>query len=218
MLVADRAPWERQCLTAWSLCVGLAAVVAIAAVSGLRLEAADPGKPRPQPAVDDTTKTKAGKTYIGRVTDKDTGRPIAGASVVVSMTIIEEPLTAFGPPKNLAEVSLTTDAEGTYRFTISPEQVATPSLRLSVGVHQPGYVDRSDGAPYSTIAKDEEAGKQPWFEETSGSHGARRSRAGWWTPRVRRSPGSRSSRFAPDPTSIRRRIRMGSRDTTTPRR
>ena len=165
MLVADRAPWERRCRTAWSVSAGLAAVVAIAAVSGLRLEAADPGKPRPEPAVDDATKTKAGKTYVGRVTDKDTGRPIAGASVLVSMAIIEEPLTAFGPPKSLADVELTTDAEGTYRFTISPEQMATPSLHLSLGVHQPGYVDRSDSAPYRTIAKDEQAGKRPWFED-----------------------------------------------------
>ena len=190
MLVADRAPWERRCRTAWSVAAGLAAVVAVAAVSGLRLEAADPGKTRPEPRADDTTKAKAGKTYVGRVTDKDTGRPIAGASVLVSMAIIEQPLTAFGPPKNLADVTLTTDAEGTYRFTISTEQMATPSLHLSVGVHQPGYVDRSDDAPYRTIAKDEQAGKRPWFENLRLTRWAGRSRVGWWTPRGRRSPGS----------------------------
>ncbi len=65
-----------------------------------------------------TTKLEQGRTYVGQVTDKDTGKPIAGASVLVQLSLFNDPKT--GTQKTLEEIRQTTDSEGRYRFTIAP--------------------------------------------------------------------------------------------------
>ena len=131
MLVQDREPLEHRCRTAWSLAAGLIAALVIAGVSGLRLEAAVPARAggresgrgegrrtRPRPAA--RPKLEQGRTYVGQVTDKDTGKPIAGASVLVRLSLSNDPKT--GTQKTVEEIRQTTDSEGRYRFTITPEQ------------------------------------------------------------------------------------------------
>ena len=139
MLVQDRGPLERRCRTAWSLAVGVTAAAVIVAVSGFRLDAAAPGSPPPEPA-ETKTKPKGSRTYVGRVTDKDTGKPIAGASVLVRLFLYRDPET--GAQKTLEEIRRTTDSEGTYRFTISPEQIAAPSLGVYLDVESPGVCSK----------------------------------------------------------------------------
>jgi beta-lactamase regulating signal transducer with metallopeptidase domain len=171
LLVQDREPWERRCRTAWSLAVGLAAVVVIAAASALRLDAAPPRSERP---ADDSARgaTKApaapaakageGKTYVGLVSDKDTGQPIAGASVLVRLSLFNDPKT--GTRRTLEEIRQKTDAEGRYRFTISPEQMAERSLFVYLDVDHPGYVKEYGGYGYGMIARNEKLGARPFYE------------------------------------------------------
>jgi hypothetical protein len=166
LLVQDREPWERRCRTAWSLAAGLAAVVVIAAVSALRLDAAPP---RPEQPADKAKApaapaAKAGqvKTYVGRVTDRDTGKPIAGASVLVRLSLFNDPRT--GTQRTLEEIRQKTDAEGRYRFTISPEQMAERSLFVYLDVNHPGYVKEYGGYGYGMIARNEKVGGRPFFE------------------------------------------------------
>ncbi len=162
MLLQDRRPLERHCRTAWSCVVGVTAAAVIVAVSGFRLDAAAPGLPPPE-STETKTKPKGSRTYVGRVTDKDSGKPIVGASVLVRLFLYRDPAT--GAQKTLEEIRRTTDSEGTYRFTISPEQIAAPSLGVYLDVVHPGYVRRYGAYGYGMIAKNEKLGSRPFFED-----------------------------------------------------
>src|SRR5207249_7872305 len=84
MLLLNRRPLARRCRTAWTAGAVFAAFGLLVGLSAVRLTAGDPPKAEAKP--DDTKKPAEppkGETlnYSGRVTDKDTGKPIAGATV-----------------------------------------------------------------------------------------------------------------------------------------
>ncbi|WP_165248326.1 M56 family metallopeptidase [Paludisphaera soli] len=168
MLVQDREPLETRCRAAWTLAVALAAAVVLVAASGLRLDAAPAGEPlakealvqdEPKPA---ETPKPAGETlnYKGTVKDKDTGQPIAGAVVTVGRSI----LSGQGN-RILEETRHTTAEDGTYAFTIPPEQTAERLLYIDLNVEHPDYATRA-GVGYSLgmIRKNEGLGERPFFE------------------------------------------------------
>ncbi len=170
MLIEDHEPLERRCRAAWSLSAATAAAVVIVVASGLRLGAAptaadDPAKGGQ--AVKDSARPpadakKAGETlhYKGTVVDKDTGKPIAGATVVVRRMILRDQ-----DRRVLQETRHTTGADGTYAFEIPPDQVATPALYIELDVEHPDYAPR-DGWGYalSMIRKNEKLNERPFFE------------------------------------------------------
>ena len=75
MIVQAREGIERRCGRSWNLAAFGVAVILIVIVSGLRVGA---GVPQQAPATSTT-----GKVFQCRVTGKDTGKPIAGAKVLV---------------------------------------------------------------------------------------------------------------------------------------
>ncbi len=168
MLLNDRAPIERRCPRIWSLGAFAAAVLAILAVAGLRADATPapaPDEPKPSapnaalPAQADA-KGEALR-YTGKVKDRETGRPIAGASVVVRREVAE---FATGP-QIIAETRHTTDADGAFAFTIPPEQVAEKRLYLELDVEHPDYASQNGfGYGLSLIRRDEARGQRPFFE------------------------------------------------------
>ena len=89
MLINDHGPIEHRCPRVWSLATAAAASLAILAVAGLRADATtatDEPKPAAPKASPPQVKSEPkGETlhYTGRVKDKDTGKPIAGATVTV---------------------------------------------------------------------------------------------------------------------------------------
>jgi beta-lactamase regulating signal transducer with metallopeptidase domain len=98
-----------------------------------------------------------GLRYTGRVTEKGTGKPIAGATVTVRR------LSPGG--KVLEEPKYQTNAEGKYTFTIPPEQAAMRSLYIELDVSHPDYAEeRGFGYGLSLIRKDETLGERPFFE------------------------------------------------------
>ncbi len=136
MLVQNHEPLERHCQAVWSLAVASAAGIVIVAASGLRLNAAAPPKVvSPAKTVEaakdvakpPATKEKSGETlhYKGTVVDKDTGRPIAGATLVVRRSI-----SRSTEERVLQETKHTTGEDGTYVFEIPPDQYAEPSLYI----------------------------------------------------------------------------------------
>ena len=171
MLMQDHEPLERRCRAAWSLCAATAAAVVIVFASGLRLGAAPPAADDPAKgaqAVKDAAKPSAdakdaGETlhYKGTVVDKDTGKPIAGATVVVRRTILRDP----SENRVLQETRHTTGADGTYAFEIPPDQYASPYLYIELDVEHPDYAPR-DGFGYalSMIRKNEKLNERPFFE------------------------------------------------------
>ena len=95
----------------------------------------------------------------GPVTDKLTGKPIAGASVTVRRMIVSP-----YEQRILEEPTYTTDATGKYVFTIPPEQVAQRHLFIEVEASHPAYVTRKDGYGFSMIHRNEQLGQRPFFE------------------------------------------------------
>ena len=158
MIVQDREPLEDRCRPAWSLAVAATTALVVAAVSGLRLEALaqDPSAPL------EAAKKADGETlhYKGVVKDKDTGKPIAGAEVTVRRSL----LTARGN-QVVQETHHTTAADGSYEFTIPPEQSSERYMYIELDVSHPDYAPRTGfGYSLSMIRKNEGLGERPFFE------------------------------------------------------
>jgi protocatechuate 3,4-dioxygenase beta subunit len=133
--------------------------------AGWRLDAASPrdepkaeakSKPEEKPPVKAET-----LNYTGTVRDKDTGKPIAGASVTVRRSILK----ANDENRVLQETKHTTDADGKYSFTIPPEQTAERSLYIELDVEHPDYATQAHfGYALGMIRKNEKLGGRPFFE------------------------------------------------------
>ncbi len=172
MLVQDREPLEHRCRTAWSLAAGVVAVLVIAAVSGMRLDAADPAANRPEQAVD--VKDKAAAKDASNATRKAEGaqdlhrsghrkghgQADRGAAVFVRVYIHDQSRRE----KILEETRQKTDAEGRFRVTLTPGQMVEPSLVFYLEVEHPGYVFYYNTQGYGSIVKNEKLGALPFFE------------------------------------------------------
>src|SRR5205823_6119187 len=66
--------------------------------------------------------------------------------------------------ETLREVRQTTDAEGSYRFTISPEEAAERFLYITLEVEAPEHVHYFGGYSYGMILKNEKLGERPFYE------------------------------------------------------
>ena len=140
MLVQDHEPLEHRCRTLWSLAAAAAAAIVMIVVSGLSLDAA-PSGPRgvtkEANAVQDVAKTPGdpkhmGETlnYTGTVKDKDTGKPIPGATVVVRRSVSKSdinrvsrrrgtPLAPMGPTRSRSLPNKLPSATSTSSWTWS---------------------------------------------------------------------------------------------------
>ncbi|MEJ7640002.1 MAG: carboxypeptidase-like regulatory domain-containing protein [Singulisphaera sp.] len=141
-----------------------------------------PGDPKP-----------SGETlnYTGTVKDKDTDKPIAGATVVVRRSVYRSE-----ERRVLQESRHTTGADGTYSFTIPPEQVSERYLYIELDVEHPGYATRAGfGYALSMTRKNEKLGERPFFETIEMRPAERitgrvetpegEPAAGWWCWRTR---------------------------------
>jgi protocatechuate 3,4-dioxygenase beta subunit len=170
MLVQGHEPLERRCRAAWSLSAASAAAAVIVVASGLHLRAAPPVAEDPAngaQAVKDAAKPPADAKdsgevlhYKGTVVDKDTGRPIPGATVVVRRSILRS-----SENRVLQETRHTTGADGTYAFEIPPDQHASPYLYIELDVEHPDYATRDRfGYSLGMTRKNEKLNERPFFE------------------------------------------------------
>ena len=99
--------------------------------------------------------------YTGKVKEIGTGKPIAGATVMVRRSILKR----NNENTILQETRHTTDADGVYSFTIPPEQVAERYLYIELDVEHPDYATQAGfGYALSMIRKNEKLGGRPFFE------------------------------------------------------
>lgn len=114
----------------------------------------------------DTAKEKALPapiTYKGKVLERGTKKPIAGAVVIVSHQLSRDPKTDQWIELEMTEH--TSDEQGNYSFTLPPEQVAESSLYLEVNARHPNYQPKGDsGYSHSMILKNIAQGDPPFFE------------------------------------------------------
>ncbi len=166
MLVQDHEPLEHQCRALWTTAAAVSAALLMVVASGLRLDAAAPSDDKPAASEtkrDDTTPPIEGaRTWKGRVTAKGTGKPIAGADVVVEISVSRDPTTK--EPKTLREVHHTTGSDGAYEFTISPAEAAERLLYITLIVKDRDHVEYFGGYSYGMIQKNEKLGERPFFE------------------------------------------------------
>lgn len=168
MLLLSGTPLSRRCRLAWT-CGSAAAVLGLlAGLSAVHLTAATPSaaEARPDEPKPPATPPAKGETlnYTGRVTNKDTGKPIKGATVTVRRSLLGDPEQKERNPV-LEETRHTTDALGRYSFTIPPEQTAQRYLYIELDVEHPDYASRKGfGYALGMIRKNERHGGRPFFE------------------------------------------------------
>ena len=152
--------------------------------------------------------------------DKDTGKPIAGATVVVRR--IDPPhRRRTGCSRRPATPP---GADGTYAFEIPPDQYASPYLYIELDVEHPDYAPR-DGFGYalSMIRKNEKLNERPFFEtdrdapgpadhragrDARGPARGRGAGAGVLAHRQGRGPDSSTARFTQAKTDAQGRFRL----------
>ena len=92
--------------------------------------------------------------------DKDTGKPIPGATVTVRRSILRS-----SENRVLQETRHTTGTDGTYAFEIPPDQYASPYLYIELDVEHPDYAPRDRfGYALSMTRKNEKLNERPFFE------------------------------------------------------
>ena len=124
-----------------------------------RLAAAKSAEPTAKPRAA-SEKTGEGLIYHCRVSDKETGKPIAGATVVVRRMVL-------APYENriVDEPKYQTDAQGNYTVVIPPEQAANRFMYIELDVTHPDYTTRRGfGYSLAMIRKNEKLGERPFFE------------------------------------------------------
>jgi beta-lactamase regulating signal transducer with metallopeptidase domain/5-hydroxyisourate hydrolase-like protein (transthyretin family) len=103
-------------------------------------------------------------TYTGRVTDKQTGKRVAGVTVTVCRRE-SSPTRPFQTWPTLGATKHQTDAAGRYAFTIPQNEAADKSLYLDVTVDHPDYVHGRNAYYFDKLRrKNEKRGGRPFLE------------------------------------------------------
>jgi hypothetical protein len=104
-----------------------------------------------------------GVAFSGRVVDVETGKPVAGASIVLLRSIPGVPPAAR--PSWVGETMIRTDADGRFRLEFPPDQVAERRLSLAFRVTHPGFIPRKSlGVTLDAVIRGAAKGDKPFFE------------------------------------------------------
>jgi peroxiredoxin len=103
-----------------------------------------------------------GVTFAGRVVELESGRPLAGASVIMERSIRgAEP--GIDPPW-AASSTTTTDAEGRFRLSFPPEQAAERGFCFALRIKRPGFVSRKcNKVALVDLIRGRDRGEEPFF-------------------------------------------------------
>ena len=100
--------------------------------------------------------------FPGRVVERETGRPIAGAEIVVERSI--RGLARREMPPWIGETRIRTDADGRFRIAFPPEQVAEPGLCIAIRIRHPDFIPRrSSKVPLADLIRGQDRGDEPFF-------------------------------------------------------
>jgi len=151
------------------LAAAATAACAMLAIAGVQLGAAvvppdsPPAAKEEKPAaVAAEKKAEGGRIWKGRIRERGTNKPIAGAEVVIAITADEV------PAKKLAKIDRKvvqkTDADGKYEFPITAEEAARGGLYIELTISSAEHTQYFGGYGYSLILKNETLGQRPFFE------------------------------------------------------
>jgi hypothetical protein len=104
-----------------------------------------------------------GVSFAGRVVELETGKPVAGASVVIKRFVWGG--DDQSKPPWAGESTIETDADGRFRLTFPPEQVADDRLSITLRVSHAGFVPRTSwGTTLVNLTRTLALGDKPFFE------------------------------------------------------
>ena len=117
----------------------------------------------PTPDAADDAKPGQGVSFVGQVVEFETRKSVAGASILV-----ERFQRSAGPesiPPWVGESTIHTDADGRFRLTFPPEQVADRRLAFTLSVTHPGFITRKSWeTELAALLRDQVRGDKPFFE------------------------------------------------------
>jgi hypothetical protein len=143
----------------------LAATVCTGLLAGHRPAHAD-GISAPTPMADaaDDAKPDEGVSFVGQVVEFETGKSVAKASILVERfqrSADPQPI----PPPWVGKSTIQTDADGRFRLTFPPEQVADRRLAFTLRVTHPGFITRKSWeTELVALLRDQARGDKPFFE------------------------------------------------------
>ncbi|HET6880324.1 MAG TPA: M56 family metallopeptidase [Pirellulales bacterium] len=157
------------CLAAGSLSLAGALLVSTVRLDSVQADDADPpassGKIEQTPSQEQAAAVQAKQgeplRYTGVVLDKDSGKGIPNATVIVRRS-------KYSSQENtiIEETRHKTDADGKYSFEIPSEQVVVSSLYIELDVEHDDYAaQKGFGYALSMIRKNEPLGERPFFEK-----------------------------------------------------
>ena len=103
-----------------------------------------------------------GRTWQGQVVKRGTFEPIGGVEVV--MTLSADEVKAKNEPEYRRKVTCTTKDDGTYEFTVLPEEAARPHLYIEASIKTADHPEYYGGYGYGLILKNEQLGMGPFFK------------------------------------------------------
>lgn len=176
-LVRDSQPLALKASRASALITAVCASIVVVTLGAVRLnatpveEATKPVASEQAADADQDNSDKPAKdlpapiTYTGTVVERETGKPIAGATVKVWRELSRrDPKT--GKFIVLETTEHLSDEEGHYSFTLPPEQLAHSSLIIEVEAFHPNYQPKNrSGESHSTIVKNIALGEPPFYKK-----------------------------------------------------
>jgi hypothetical protein len=141
--------------------------VTVLELSAFRLLAATqndkPAAKKERPAEGVPGKTpEQGRTWQGQVVERGTFKPIGGVEVVMTLSADEN--KAKQEPEYRRKATCTTKDDGTYEFTVFPEEAARPHLYIEASIKTSDHPEYYGGYGYSLILKNEKLGVGPFFQ------------------------------------------------------
>src|SRR5262249_944476 len=94
--------------------------------------------------------------------ERGTGKPVAGADVVVEISTSRDKIT--NDFKTLRNVPQKSGPDGRYEFTITPEEASERFLYITLHVNARDHVSYYGGYSYAMILRNEKLGERPFYE------------------------------------------------------
>ena len=118
---------------------------------------------RPTSAAMDDAESSKGVQFSGRVVDLENGKPVEGAwSWLCDRS---SGIDSRALPSWAGESTIRTDADGRFRLTFPPEQVAERRLSIVLRIAHPGFVLRkSQSVALAEMIRGQSMGDKPFFE------------------------------------------------------
>jgi hypothetical protein len=159
--VADRIVVWTVALARASNSLRIVALIAITSVPGAA------GEPQAPPNAG-AAQSRAAVQFVGRIVDDGTGKPIPGATIVVSRVDIA-PIPDNPVPAGVGDATLVADADGRFLVEIPADDAVRRHMAIHLTVSHPQFITITSRlhapTPVATLIAERSAGYRPFIDE-----------------------------------------------------